>query len=247
MKLSRTCTAIAITFFIGHCYASAEDTSCKIGQMPTADYDVYWGNLMVGAGSISVATDSAQTNPQCYVMKQLAKPRRILRWLTGPITEVSHFCLSDDGKNIVPARYEYSVEGRNADKSYSLTFTQDGKSVSGSKLQPTQLEVPALDPLALQLSLRQWLCELSKANSSPVSDEIELPVFRRSSLSVYRFQASKTVEKETQSSLWLVERVDSKERQLKFWLDPRRDFLLLKASHSEEDKKPVRMEWRPSQ
>ena len=222
---------------------SSHAQPCAADAQFSAQYKVYWGNVRLGEGAITQTRRESLDGRNCLLLIQTAEPRGLLKWTVGNLRESSYFCLDELGA-VIPARYDYQVED-SPDKSYSLRFLDRGHRIEGGRFGQITTDQPTIDPLSLQAELRSWVCGLAAESERPQEHQITLPVVRRGGIASYRFGATQINDEADSTSgrkLWLVQRLDSAKRQLRFWLDPARNMLVVRAEHNENGSRPIRME-----
>lgn len=201
-------------------------------------YRIAYGDLPIGSGSMSVFAE----HRGCAVFRLLAHPDAALRWLIGGLEDESHFCVDADG--IRPTRFSH-VRAGNHSESYALAFDWAAARVRGGRFKEAALPPGALDPLSVQLQVRDWLCR-STARGGALP-EAPLAVLLVDHKGVRRYllkvAAEETIEVPAgRFATVRVDRIDADRQGTRFWLARDHQFLIVRAQQRRGQQPALRVE-----
>lgn len=120
----------------------------------SAQYRLYRGDTTLGSGVVSLQRTERDN---CYVYSYTAKPSWVLRWITGSITESSHFCADAQGR-LEPEQYRYHRSGVGAkDENYELSFDPATRTVTDQKGNEREYPAGAVDRLLVQIEAQRLI------------------------------------------------------------------------------------------
>jgi hypothetical protein len=213
------------------------EPATDVFQPRTDHYDIAWGSIGLGHGSISIAPLAGG----CYRFESVTHPAAIVRWTYGAPRETSEFCI-DQGR-IVPRHFEYVNDKREKD-SFRLDFDWKERTLKTLKhgdVSMRELTDNTYDRFVIQLALRQWLVEHS-GEDKPAPIEFKVADHRR--IKSYRFALTGRERVQTPAGAFdtlLVERVDDSKHQLRFWVAPSRGYVPVKVQQIDKGETKLQM------
>lgn len=217
--------------------ASAQAAAVDVFQPRSDRYEVSWGSIGLGEGSISLTP----LESGCYRYESVTKPAAIVRWTYGSPRETSEFCVAD-GK-ILPKHFEYANDKRSKD-GYTLDFDWKGhkvKAIKGGEVTLRELPDNTYDRFVIQLAVRQWVIRhLGQASPAPV--EFQMVDHRR--IKTYRFAVTGKQKVDTPAGSFdtlLVERVDSPGHSIRFWIAPELGYIPVKVQEIDDGELKLQM------
>lgn len=206
-----------------------------------APYRIERGDTTLGTGEVRL--EPAET-PQCYTLRQVAKPHFLLRWLSGPAVQEAQLCRQDD-RSLRSQSYRQERSGIGSDgENFALDFDWEAGEVHGGRFGTLPLQPGQSDPLSLQLRVRQWLCAQPTDQDWTALDPLRLPVIDKRGADSYTIAVIAREFTDTPAGRFdtlRVERVDAPDRQARFWLDLDNDFQLVKGEQQKRDDPIVRL------
>lgn len=206
-----------------------------------APYRIERGDTTLGTGEVRL--EPADT-PQCYTLRQVAKPHFLLRWLSGPAVQEAELCQQDDG-SLRSQSYRQERSGIGSDgENFALEFDWEAAEVHGGRFGTLPLQPGQSDPLSLQLRVRQWLCAQPAEQDWTTLDPLLLPVIDKRGADSYTIAVIAREFTDTPAGRFdtlRVERIDAPDRKARFWLDLDNDFQLVKGEQQKRDDPIVRL------
>lgn len=209
-----------------------------------ADYKVIRGSLTLGEGSFTLKHWGGRDD--CYNYHGVAKPRTLLRFLVGDITDDSYFCSTPQG-DIQTQQYNHT-EASDAEDTHVLLFDWKNNSVTyqGQKAENGEKTFPlpadAVDPNDLHIAVRLWLAQL-KDLSKPtervfaIVDETKI---KRYTLAISPGGVIKTPIGSFDTIK--IERIDKPDKTFKLWAATRLDFLPIRVESQKRDDPVIRLD-----
>ncbi len=229
--------------------APAEDaatTACDALQTFKLSYELERGNTTLGTGETILAPAKAAG---CFNLTQTATPTFLLRWLSSPAVQTSEFCTLPNG---VLRSYGYTQQRSGVGskgENYTLEFDWQNNVVRGGKFGEIPVQDKQTDSLLLQLRVRKWLCaQPADANLLELAP-LELEYVDKKGVDSYVFAVTGFDSIKVPAGHFdtvRVERIDSKKRQSRFWLDASQSYQLIKAEQQKEDDPIVRLSLLPT-
>ncbi len=220
-------------------------SSCDALEPFKLRYEVERGDTRLGTGEVRLASAGVES---CYRLQQTATPHFLLRWLSGPAEQNSEFCRLPDGR-LRAYGYSQHRTGVGAEKeNYALEFDWSEQVVRGGRFGETEITPEHADTLMLQIRVRRWLCELESQARLDAAEPIELPYVDHRGTGSYTFAITGPESVETPAGRFdtlLVERIDADDREAKFWLEPGRNYRLVKAEQRKDDDPVIRLSLLP--
>lgn len=200
--------------------------------MPNVDarYDLNKGILGLGTAHFSL-TPMADWGDECYRYAYVAKPTGMAKLFIGTIRETSDFCVVNE--QIRVRRYAFSRADRAKDD-YTLEFDLDQGEARTDKGIVQTFEGAATDRLSLQLVVQRWVIS---RNGIPGEAELSVQQVEDDRVRTYRFAITgrETVKAGGRKVETVrVERVDSPDKSVRFWMDPRDGWRVVKVEHIED-------------
>jgi hypothetical protein len=219
--------------------APAVATSCDAFAPFALPYRVSYGSTALGTGSLSVfpADDAG-----CYVYRLIARPYAALRWLVGELEEESRFCRR--GADIQAQRFRH-VESDDPDHSFALQFDWAAQTVSGGTFARADLPADALDPLSLQLHVRQWVCRSVAAGGQLPNEPLGVTLVDRKGVKRYEVRVAARERIEVPAGSFdtvRIDRSDSSRGSTRFWLARDHDYLIVRVQQRRDDRPALRIE-----
>lgn len=191
-------------------------------------YDVAWGSVPLGEGSLSL---SAQGEDDCYRYELRTDPIGLIAWTYGAPRETSEFCVREG--RVVPSRMQFQNPKRGKD-SFVLDYDWDKGQVLGGRNGPLAIEPGTVDRLSVQQAGRLWV-KAHAADKNP--GRLVLAVADHKRVKAYTFAIVGTGTVETAAGRFEAlrfERVDDPKTTLRFWLAPELDYMPVKVEHIED-------------
>lgn len=202
-------------------------------------YRVSYGSTPLGTGSLSVF---AEDNADCHVFRLTARPYAALRWMIGDLEEESRFCLH---KGRIEGRRFHHLQSDDEKHSYSLHFDWATHTVTGGRFASAAIRGEMLDPLSVQLHVRNWVCQTVSASGALPREPLAIEIVDQKGVQSYQLQVAGTETVEVPAGRFetvRVERVDPGRSDTRFWLAREHDFLIVRAQQRRDDHPAVRIE-----
>ncbi len=226
--------------------SNANAPGCDVLQPFSLRYELERGDTTLGSGTTVLAPTTA---PGCFTLNQTATPTLLLRWLSSPAVQSSEFCLLPTG----PLRsyaYEQTRSGVGSKgENYALEFDWERQTVRGGRFGEIPVQDRQTDPLLLQLRVRRWLCAQPEKADLRELPPLELEYIDKKGLDSYVFAVTGFDSIKVPAGTFdtvRVERIDSKKRQARFWLDVNDNYQLIKGEQQKEDDPIVRLSLLPA-
>lgn len=199
-------------------------------------YQVEWGGMSLGEGTISLAPDT----DGCYRYESTTKPIALVRWTYGSPREKSRFCVRDG--QVVPQYFEYVNDKRSKDD-FRLDFDwadREVKMLRGGELVVRELPDGGYDRLVIRQAVRLWVLNYVNGNAEREAEFIMVDDDR---IKAYRFAIGEKESVKTAQGMieaLRVNRIDDR-RPHHYWLDPQRDYVPVKIEQFKDGKVELRM------
>ncbi len=199
-------------------------------------YQVEWGGISLGEGTISLAPDT----DGCYRYESTTKPIALVRWTYGSPREKSRFCVRDG--QVVPQYFEYVNDKRSKDD-FRLDFDwtdREVKMLRGGELVARELPDGGYDRLVIRQAVRLWVLNYVHGNAEREAEFIMVDDDR---IKAYRFAIGEKESVKTAQGMieaLRVNRIDDR-RPHHYWLDPQRDYVPVKIEQFKDGKVELRM------
>lgn len=209
-----------------------------------ADYKVTRGSLTLGDGSFTLQHWGGRDD--CYSYHGVAKPRTLLRFIVGDITDDSYFCTTESG-HIQTQQYNHT-EASDAEDTHILLFDWKAGTVTykGPKVDKGEktFDLPpgAVDINGLQIAARLWLAGMQDVSKPAqrkfaIVDEREIKHYTLAArpggvikTPIGNFDTIK------------VERIDNPEKQFKLWAATKLDFLPVRVESQKRNDPIIRLD-----
>ena len=215
-----------------------------------ATYSVERGGMGLGTARFTL---SDWSNPgadgHCLRYHGVARPRALIRWLIGDITDDSRFCVTDDDR-IISHAFSHTEAGNDED-SHRLDFdpaagqvTYHGSEAAGGSKQMA-LPDQALDLANLHIAARLWLASLDNPANSEAAAEREFTIVDEDEIKHYRLATRPGKRLKTplgKLDTVVLQRVDDDKRKLVFWAAPALDYLPIRVVSQKGDDPAIRMD-----
>lgn len=213
-----------------------------------ADYTVTRGSLTLGAGHFSLKPWGERDN--CYVYHGQAKPRTLLRFITGDIIDDSYFCTepsADKQGQRLQSQYFSHVEESDDEDSHTLRFDWKANTVlyTGEKAKDGKatLKLPsdAVDPNVLHMAARQWLAQMEDPQKPA---QRKFAIVDENEVKHYTLASNPGgVIKTPIGDLDTVKitRIDDPDKQFTLWAAPKLDFLPVQVESKKRDDPIIRL------
>lgn len=228
--------ALAVLLVAAQVAAAAIDVKAHLA--PRSDrYEVEWGGISLGEGTIALAHDS----DGCWRYTSSTDPIALVRWTYGAPREVSRFCLRDG--EVVARHFQYINEKREAE-SFLLDFDwnkNEVKALKGGVMTVRELPGRAYDRFVIREAVRLWVIRHA-AGEAPAQAEFTMVDDDR--MKTYRFEIDGRETVKTPAGTFetvRVNRIDDPKRPFHYWLAPSRDYVPVKLEHLKKGKVELRM------
>lgn len=229
---------LALGMFCGmFCAVVAQAATPDVFQLRTDRYDVSWGAIGLGEGTISLSALPGG----CYRFETITKPLAIVRWTYGSPRETSEFCVEDG--QIRPRHFEYHNDKRAKD-GFTLDFDHEAakvKAIKNGEIKIRELPEQAYDRFLIQLVVRQWVIANAGAADIPPL-EVKMVDHRR--IKTYRFEIAGAEKLDTPAGSFdtlLVQRIDDPDSSLRFWVAPSLGYVPVKVQQIEKGETKLQM------
>lgn len=226
---------LALAMFVA---VSVQAAPPDVFQPRTDRYDVSWGAIGLGEGTISL---SALPGGNCYRFETVTKPLAIVRWTYGSPRETSEFCVEDG--QIRPRHFEYHNDKRAKD-GFTLDFDHQAakvKAIKNGEIKIRELPEQAYDRFLIQLVVRQWVI----ANAGqPDTPPLEVKMVDHRRIKTYRFEIAGAEKLDTPAGRFdtlLVQRIDDPDNSLRFWVAPSLGYVPVKVQQIEKGETKLQM------
>lgn len=212
--------------------ANAEPTKLKPQE---SLYELHMGPLTLGDARFSLEPISED----CYRYQYIAMPQGIAKMFVGTIHEITDFCMTDAG--MLSKHYEFHRSDR-AKKDWTLDFDWNAKVARGGDPAEQKLPAGALDRLAIQQAVRQWV--IAHAGEEKPPEEVEFAMADRTRVTAYKFALGRREKIKVPAGTFdtiIVQRVDDPKKTLRFWLAPERDYTPVKVIQDQDGQPELRM------
>ncbi len=224
----------------------ATAVGCSALQPFSLRYELERGDTTLGSGTTILAPTSA---PGCFTLNQTATPTLLLRWLSSPAVQNSEFCVLPTG-GLRSYTYEQTRSGVGSKgENYRLEFDWESRNVRGGRFHEIPVKDGQTDALLLQLRVREWLCSQPQTTTLDTLPPLELEYIDKKGLGSYVFAVTGFESIKVPAGRFdtvRVERIDSKKRQARFWLDVHDNYQLIKGEQQKEDDPIVRLSLLPA-
>lgn len=209
-----------------------------------ADYKVTRGSLTLGDGSFALKHWGGRDD--CYNYHGVAKPRKLLSFIVGDITDDSYFCITDSGQ-IRTQQYNHT-EASDAEDTHIMLFNWKAGTVTykGQKApngeKTFKLPAGTVDINDLQIAARLWLAQMQDV-SKPAQRKFAIVDERE--IKHYTLATSPGGVIKTPIGSFdtiKVERIDNPEKQFKLWAATELDFLPIRVESQKRDDPVIRLD-----
>lgn len=231
---------------IGYTHDPTAAHTCQTLESFAQSYKLERGDTTLGSGEIHLKDGAAQS---CFHLTQTATPTFLLRWLSSPAVQTSEFCLLPDGSL---RSYSYSQQRSGVGskgENFTLEFDWENQMVRGGRFGEVEVSDGQTDPLLLQLRVRKWLCSQPADTKLLELAPLELDYIDKKGPRSYVFAVTGIDQVIVPAGAFdtvRVERIDSKKRQARFWLDPTNSYQLIKGEQQKDDSPVVRLSLLPA-
>jgi len=222
---------------------AAQPAAAQVLAPFDADYTVTRGSLTLGDGHFSLK--SWDNKDGCYVYHGEAKPRTLLRFIVGDITDDSYFCTG--GTQGIQTQFYSHVEESDAEDTHTLKFDWKTKKVvyAGDKAKngTLTLDLPedAVDLHALHIAARLWLEQMDDATQPA---ERVFAIVDENEIKHYTLATSPGSVIQTpigNLDTVKIERIDDPDKQFTLWAAPKLDFLPIQVESKKRDDPTIRL------
>ncbi len=222
---------------------AAQPVAAEVLTPFEADYTVTRGSLTLGDGHFSLKPWGKKD--KCYIYHGEAKPRALLRFIVGDITDDSYFCTS--AAQPIQSQYFRHVEESDAEDTHTLTFEWKSNKViyAGDKAKngTATLSLPddAVDPNALHMAARLWLAQMDDYTQHA---ERKFAIVDENEIKHYTLATSPGGVIETPIGKFetvKISRIDDPKKQFTLWAAPKLDFLPIQVESKKRDDPIIRL------
>lgn len=224
----------------------AAHAECDALQTFSLSYELERGDTTLGTGETVLAPTAAKG---CFTLTQTATPTFLLRWLSSPAVQTSEFCAQPNGR-LRSYAYEQQRSGVGSKgENYALEFDWQSHTVRGGRFGEIPVQEQQTDPLLLQLRVRKWLCAQPHGVDLTELPPLEIEYIDKKGADSYVFAVTGFDIIKVPAGRFetvRVERIDSKKRQARFWLDTSNSYQLIKGEQQKEDDPIIRLSLLPA-